>query len=81
MDTPILGDCDIQKILPLILNLTLHDDTLLLLNNLYEVITLYLVVSIKQDFSTILPYLLQVDPTTTLFDLIVPPEISPSFLL
>ena len=76
VDIPILGECDINRILTLLHNLTLHDDTLLGIKNFYDNITLSLTKSINQDSAPNVPDLHQVDPTTTWFDLMVPPESS-----
>ena len=74
-NTPLRGYCDIFILLPLLRNLNLKYDTLLLLRNFNDYLTLSLTISINKSSEPILPDFHKVDPSTHMFDYLVPPEI------
>ena len=73
-DTPLCAKCDLTRFLTLLCNLNIQNDTLLGLNNFYDEINLPLTASIKQAYKPILPDFQKVDPTTPLFEYLVPTE-------
>ena len=77
IDKPLLSECVLSRLLPLLLNLNLHDDTLIGIKNLYYDINISLTDSIKKSSNPVLPIFHNVDPTTPLFDYQFSPEKSP----
>ena len=74
--TTLFGDCDLDRLLPLLHNINLQNDALLDLNNFYNEIYLSLTASIKKVYEPIILDFHKVDPTTLLFDYLVPYETS-----
>ena len=72
--TTLFGDCDLDRLLPLLHNINLQNDALLDLNNFYNEIYLSLTASIKKVYEPIILDFHKVDPTTLLFDYLVPHE-------
>ena len=75
-DKHLCEDCDCIILIPLLCNININDENLLVLKNFYDELTLSLTPSINQASKNIIYYLHNVDTTTPLFEYLVPPETS-----
>ena len=71
-DTPLCDNYDLARLILLISNLNLHNETLLGINNFYDEFTLALTASIKKSSKPILHDLQFFDHNTPMFDYLVP---------